>query len=552
MKKILIADDISTNRILLKQTLNALGGFDVVEAVDGQDAIDVYKKESPDLILMDVMMPGIDGYQATTEIKKIMGDDYVPVIFLTALSSDDSLSTALESGGDDFISKPFNVEVLASKIHAHLRIRDLTLELNESNVLLKNVNRNLLYEQNLIEYFFESAIKQSFLDDKVIKYHMSSLSVFNGDVFLSEQGPDGSIYAVVGDFTGHGLTAAMGTLPVAMIFFDMVQRGSSVGEIASEINYQLYKLMPHGMFLTANIVRINTYDGILSVWSGGMPEIYIFNNNDELKETIESQHMPLGILEHDEFDTLTQTFNILDSDKVYMYSDGIIEARNQENKLFGEVRLKDALVNGGKERFQKLLDDLQIFTGDESQKDDITLLEINCMKHPVPTNLGIRNIENNLEWNISISLSEKDIATPNPISKLFEILNSLPFVSHHKDVLHVLIFEIYNNTLDHSILSLKSVNKSDSDKFSEYYVARDKKIKSLDRAFINFNFDFSIENEIQYLKIQVTDSGSGYQNNMIASLDNDSHGRGLGIIKSFCEKVSFSDDGKLFTALYRL
>ena len=310
MKKILIADDIPTNRILLRQTINTLGDYEVVEAVDGQDAINVFSKEKPDLILMDVMMPGIDGYEATAVIKNTMGNDYVPIIFLTALSSEESLSTALESGGDDFISKPFNIDILESKIHAHLRIRELTQQLNINNTLLTNANQNLVYEQNLIEHFFESAINQNFLDEKIIKFHMSSLSSFNGDIFLSEQGPDGSLYAIVGDFTGHGLTAAMGTLPAAMVFFATVKNGLSVGEIASELNYQLFKLMPHGMFLTASILRINTYEGFLSIWSGGMPETYVFNKNNELKNVIESQHMPLGVLEHDEFDSLTQIINV--------------------------------------------------------------------------------------------------------------------------------------------------------------------------------------------------------------------------------------------------
>ena len=552
MKKILIADDIPTNRILLRQTLNTFGEYEVVEAVGGQEAIDMFSTEKPDLILMDVMMPEVDGYEATAAIKNTMGNDYVPIIFLTALSSEESLSNALESGGDDFISKPFNIDILESKIHAHLRIRELTQQLNKNNRLLENSNRNLLHEHNLIEHFFDSAIQQSFLDENIIKYHMSPLSAFNGDIFLSQQGPDGSHYVVVGDFSGHGLTAAMGTLPVAMVFFEMVSKGLSIGEIASEINCHLLKLMPHGMFLTASILKINTYEGVLSIWSGGMPETYVFDENNELKNVIESQHMPLGILENDEFDTLTQLINITDSDKVYLYTDGIIEARSPENELFGEKRLKNALVDGSEDRFNHLLNNLHTFTGEENQKDDITLLEVKCVMIPVPKYLGKRHKESNLEWNISISLFDKDIKTSNPISKLFDVLSVLPFISKNKDVLHVLIFEIYNNTLDHSILGLESVNKSDSEKFSEYYVLRDKKIQSLEAAFIKFNFNFISSDDAQYLEINVTDSGSGYRANEKISSSDDSHGRGLEIINSFCEKTSFSDDGKVFTALYQL
>lgn len=80
MIKILIADDILTNRVLLKQTLSALGGYEVIEAVDGNDAVAQYEKEKPDLILMDIMMPELNGRQSTALIKDKMGDDYIPVI----------------------------------------------------------------------------------------------------------------------------------------------------------------------------------------------------------------------------------------------------------------------------------------------------------------------------------------------------------------------------------------------------------------------------------------------------------------------------------------
>lgn len=142
MEKILVVDDIVTNRSLLRQTLVALNNYEVIEAVNGREAIEQFEKEKPDLILMDIMMPDIDGCQAAASIKEKAGDDYTPIIFVTALNTEDSLATALESGGDDFISKPFNVDVLASKITAHLRIRNLNQQLNTKNSLLLRLNHH--------------------------------------------------------------------------------------------------------------------------------------------------------------------------------------------------------------------------------------------------------------------------------------------------------------------------------------------------------------------------------------------------------------------------
>jgi two-component system, HptB-dependent secretion and biofilm response regulator len=552
MVKILIADDLSINRSLLKQTLSMMGDYDVVEAVDGEEAVNIFKKEQPDIVLMDIMMPGLDGYQATKKIKEILGDEHVPIIFLTAASSDDSLSAALESGGDDFISKPFNIEVLSSKIHAHLRIRNLSKELKNNNTLLSDLNQHLVNEHILIEHFFDSAIKQSFLDNEIIQYHMSSLSAFNGDLLLVERGAEGRFYVVMGDFTGHGLTAAMGTIPVAMTFFSMTRKGFSIGEIASEINHQLYSLMPQSMFFCANIFEVNMSDGILSAWCGGMPENYVFSKDGLLKQLIESKHMPLGILDENEFDSLTQIFNIEYDDKIYLYSDGVIEAKDASGNLFGDERLKNTLISGGDNRFDDVLNELKQFTGEDNQKDDITLVQLNCREVSSDLILNEKEIVESLDWKISISISEKDIKSYNPISRLFSILSSLPFISHYKDALHVLIFEIYNNVLDHSILNLDSMDKSDPEKFSEYYVLRDRKIKELEYASIEFHFSFIRKNNKKHLEISVTDSGNGYQKRVDTLSDKMSHGRGLAIIEGFCEEMSFSDDGKMLTVLYLL
>ena len=101
MQKILVVDDIKTNRTLLKQTLKAINNFDVIEACTGTEAISQFEKESPDLILMDINMPGMNGRDSTTAIKALIGDNYVPIIFVTALSAE----TSLAGGGGTFGSR---------------------------------------------------------------------------------------------------------------------------------------------------------------------------------------------------------------------------------------------------------------------------------------------------------------------------------------------------------------------------------------------------------------------------------------------------------------
>ena len=384
MNKILIVDDRKSNRTILIKILVRVGDFEFIEAGTGSEALSLYEKEDPDLILMDINMPDMDGFQSAAAIKKIMEDNYCPIIFVTALSNDDNLKQAIKAGGDDFIGKPVHAAVLESKIKAHLRIRELNKQLKKQNNQLKRLNQHLTQEQELIEHFFENSLKHSFLDPQIIKYHMSSMSAFAGDLFLVERGPEGGLFLVMGDFTGHGLTASMGTLPVVMIFSKMVAAGSTISEIATEINFQLHKMMPSGMFFAATLLKLAPEGDKITIWMGGLPESYRLSKTGVLKDSIHSQHMALGILSPNNFSDLTQSIDIDDGDMVYLYSDGIIEACNPEGEMLGDERFKDMLVKHQVNRFENVLDDFKLFTGASDQSDDITLVEMTCCKIEKP------------------------------------------------------------------------------------------------------------------------------------------------------------------------
>jgi len=549
MVKILIVDDIATNRKLLRQTLRALKDYDVIEATNGLEAITRFKENAPDLILMDINMPEMDGRQSTKAIKALMGDNYTPIIFVTALTVEDSLASALASGGDDFISKPFNVSVLESKINAHLRIRELTQQIADKNQELVSHNQRLINEHELIEHFFEKALQQSFLDNKYIKYHMSSMSAFNGDVLLVKRGINGSMYMLMGDFTGHGLTAAMGTLPVAMIFFKMANKGLTVGDIATELNAQLRRVMPSSIFFAATLLELNATGDMLTVWMGGMPENYWLSKGGQLKDLIHSQHMPLGVLDESEFDFSTQIINVENGDKIYLYTDGVIEAQSPKGDLFGDDRLKDILLTQGDNRFDQVLNTLKQFTDIENQDDDITLVELTCHALPAVADEVEKFI---LPWHISISLAVDEIRTLNPVNELSSLLGSLPILTRHKGILQVLLSEMYFNALDHSILDLNSDKKTDDEHFAEYYRDRNEQLQNLTQASIIFDIQYFPQSSQPYLLIRIEDSGRGYKGHDVEQSNDQLHGRGLTIIYSFCDSVKFSDDGKALEVVYLL
>ncbi|MEW6165366.1 MAG: SpoIIE family protein phosphatase [Pseudomonadota bacterium] len=140
---VLVVDDTATNRQILAVFLKKLG-HTVELAEDGAQAVALFSSRSFDLVVMDVMMPVMDGYEATRRIKAMCGDRWVPVIFLSALDKDENLVAGLEAGGDDYLAKPVNFVVLEAKLRSLSRSIALRRELEDTRRFNQAVTDNLL------------------------------------------------------------------------------------------------------------------------------------------------------------------------------------------------------------------------------------------------------------------------------------------------------------------------------------------------------------------------------------------------------------------------
>ncbi|WP_156495003.1 response regulator, partial [Oleiphilus sp. HI0128] len=209
-----------------------------------------------DFVLMDIVMPVMDGYEAASLIKKRAGDTHVPIIFLTAKHDEKSLLACLESGGDDYLPKPINGIVLKAKIKAHARTQELTQQVHAKNSELTRLHATLTQEHEMGRHVLNHTLKRSLQNCKNVKSYLSSMSTFNGDIFLLAENPSGGLYAFLGDFTGHGLAAAIGTIPVSQAFFSMCEKSMPIMEIASSMNKSLKSFLPEYMFCAATLIHV--------------------------------------------------------------------------------------------------------------------------------------------------------------------------------------------------------------------------------------------------------------------------------------------------------
>ena len=379
----LVVDDVAVNRKLLEALLK-IEGYRTISAEDGEQAVQLYIQQQPDIVFMDAMMPVMDGYEATTRIKALAGMRFVPVIFLTALSEGDALVKCIEAGGDDFLSKPYQQEILYAKIKSMERIRDLSRTVVEQHRKIERQHLNLINEQVIAEKIYNRAITGDNIATKYISSLLLPVSTFSGDLMLTACHPDGRLHVLLGDFTGHGLAAAVGVLPTAEVFRAMTGKGFAAPEILAAINSKLHRLLPTGMFMTACFVAIDKNLESASIWNAGMPEVLVLGapNLDGgaavVKHRVASQYLALGILKDANMEPAPARLNIAACDRILLCSDGITEATNSSGEEFGTLRYEQA-ATAAQQSFQSVLTALEAYCGTQPFNDDVSLVEIHCM-----------------------------------------------------------------------------------------------------------------------------------------------------------------------------
>ncbi|MGD9389404.1 MAG: fused response regulator/phosphatase, partial [Thioalkalispiraceae bacterium] len=327
----LIVDDNKTNRVILEALL-IKNGFGVILAENGKQAVELFRKNKIDIIFMDVMMPEMDGYQATQVIKSICKEKniFIPVIFLTALNDESSLSKCIEVGGDDFISKPYNITILKSKIIAMERVRDLWRKLNAMYARLQS-------DEEVAEKVFSSAVLADNIQNREIRSIVKSADIFSGDMFVTAYSPSRDLNILLGDFTGHGLASALGALPASEVFRAMTAKGYSLSDILKTINKKLSNLLPTNMFMACEAISIDSSLKHVTVCNCGMPPVFILS--DKNISSIKSTCLPLGIDINQEYIEHLQFIDTEINDRIILLSDGVVDARNENNEEFGEIRL---------------------------------------------------------------------------------------------------------------------------------------------------------------------------------------------------------------------
>jgi DNA-binding response OmpR family regulator len=342
--KILVVDDTPTNILVVTAALTR-EGYGVLTATSGEEAIARFIEESPDVILMDVMMPGMGGLEAARRIRERAGSRWVPIIFLSALGASEDIVAGLEAGGDDYLTKPVDLALLFAKMRAMQRIAQMQRH-------LAAYHEQSEQEQQLAERLMGRMLGAHSIDDPRVQVSLWPATRFSGDMALVRHSGSGDTYALLADNMGHGLAAALPGLPLSRVFSAMSDEGYTLSAMALQMNTEIRKLLPVGHFVVAALARIDWRNRLLEIWNGGVPSVLAVRNG-KITRRFDSRHFAFGVVDADEFDPTTEIWQWSEAQMLLLFTDGLTEAQSASGRSLSEQDIIAALgANNNHERLK--------------------------------------------------------------------------------------------------------------------------------------------------------------------------------------------------------
>ncbi|MEO1024370.1 MAG: fused response regulator/phosphatase [Pseudomonadota bacterium] len=384
---VLVVDDSRAHRRLLARSL-AKWGYETIEADSGEAALDICRNTSIDIIISDWMMPGgMTGVEFCKALREIE-ERRAYFILLTAQTEREVLAEGLESGADDFLSKPFNSVELRARIRAGERLIKAQNDLAEQNATLEDAYAAIDRDLRGARVFQEGLVPNRSL--KLEQFDVSLLFQSSGHVggdlvgyFRVNQHEIG-VYSV--DVSGHGVASALMTARIAGFFSDvspernisLTRVGESYGMIPLEdactrLNTLLQEDSDSDQYLTMALARVNLNTGQVEVCSAGHPSPAI-QRADGRVEMLEMWSTPIGLLDDVEFEKTD--IQLAPGDRLLLYSDGLTECPDPNGNLLDDDGLSELLIKcadkNGLDLVSSVADALVDFHGGSDFPDDLS------------------------------------------------------------------------------------------------------------------------------------------------------------------------------------
>jgi CheY-like chemotaxis protein len=384
---VLIVDDNPKNLQIVGNILQD-EGFDVEFATDGDSTIEWVNNKDFDLILLDVMMPGTDGFQVCRKIKVSPKCMSVPVIFLTASTDNSMIIKGFDAGGVDYITKPFNKRELVARVKTHSMLKishdDNERYLDEITLKNKLLTYSVQYAQKIQEAILPPIeLMNKVLDDCFILYLPKD--IVSGDFYWLKEIRNDAVLLAVADCTGHGVPGAVMSMLSYTGLNQAVDEYNLTGpaEILSHV-HQYLKSMLHKTTLNSPV--IDGMDISLCKLDAKRKKLECCNTNNPVYlarkgelTVLKGEFVTIGDVDVDTIKLSTHKISLSKGDTLYLFTDGYKDQfGGRDDKKFSSRRLAELLRSVSSRACTEQLSILESrfreWKEDEDQVDDVTIL----------------------------------------------------------------------------------------------------------------------------------------------------------------------------------
>ncbi len=390
--RILVVDDQASIRDLLADELNSLG-YEVFLAGDGLEGLKLVEQVRPNILILDVTMPGLDGFELLGRLRIRERVPHLYVLMLTARAKLEEVERGLESGADDYISKPFELRELVARVHAAERIQTLqgqlllkNRELNETNQALETslkkqelLNRKFLQEMEIaarLQTSLLSPVRMELSRFHLLARYRPSASI-GGDFYDLRSIGSNRANIFLADAVGHGVSAALLAAMLQVALEEALSEQTIPSKILTELNRSFQFCADRGKYLTAfsGVLDCDTGELMYSL-AGHVPPL-LYRSSNRTVEKLESPGYCVGIFEEGQYED--RKTRIIPGDRLFVFTDGIYEATPDDQTIFGHgipALLHEYAHLPNEEFLDRLESGLSSFLGSTTATDDYTLLSV--------------------------------------------------------------------------------------------------------------------------------------------------------------------------------
>jgi len=376
---ILAVDDTPENLDVVKGILAS--AYTVKAAINGPMALKIVEKQPPDLILLDIMMPDMNGYEVCKRLKSNPDTRDIPVIFLTAMDQTTDESSGFELGAADYITKPVNPPILEARVKTHLALKQNMDELQKAYRTIKAHKDRMEEELNIGRDIQMSMLPLEFpafpeREEFSIHALLEPAREVGGDFydffFINED----EICLVVGDVSGKGVPAALFMAVTKTMIKTRAMDDPSPSSIVTSVNDEMSEDNPSCMFVTLFIAICDVRTGEFRYTNAGHNPPYVKRKAGQL-ECLDERHGPIiGAVEGLAY--RESQVELAEGDAFLVFTDGVTEAMDSNGQLYSDSRLERFLeqltYETARELAGRILASVEEFAGGAEQSDDITIM----------------------------------------------------------------------------------------------------------------------------------------------------------------------------------